>query len=145
MEDQEYNIVVNRPIGEVFAYLDDVESESQWQPNLREAEKTPPGPSTVGTTKRYVSQFLGKRIENTYEVIEMGPGWRVVYRTTPDSSIEATSEVRCEPEGDGTRVTMVVTARPGGALRLVPKKLIEKASREEMAESLERLKALLEA
>ena len=145
MDNQEYSIVVARPIGEVFAYLDDVESEREWQPNLREVQKTPPGPSAVGTKKRYVSQFLGKRIENTYEVIEMGPGWRIVYRTTPDSFVEATSEVRCEPEGDGTRVTMVVTARPGGALRLVPKKLMEKASVEELRDSLERLKALLEA
>ena len=144
MEAQEFSVVIQRPLSEVFAYLDDVEVEMEWQPNLREVEQIPPGPSVVGSKKRYVSEFMGKRVENTYEVVEMGPGWRVVYESTPDSALDATTEIRCEEVGTGTRVTMVVTGRPKGALRLLPKALLEKTSRDELEASLKRLKARLE-
>lgn len=145
MESQSFTIVINRPISEVFAYMDDIEREREWQPKLQEVEQIPPGPSSIGTKKRYTSVFMKKRVENTYEVTEMGPGWRIVYRTMPGSSLEATNEVTCESVDSGTRVTIVVTAEPAGAFRLVPKRVLEKASREELEESLERLKACLEA
>lgn len=144
MEAQEFTLVIRRPVSEVFAYLDDIEREREWQPNLREVEQVPPGPSSVGTRKRYVSEFMGKRVENTYEVVEMGPGWRVVYRSTPDSALDATTEVRCEADGESTRVTMRVSGRPTGALRLLPARLVEKTSRDELVASLERLKNVLE-
>ena len=144
MERQQYAIVIDRPVADVFAYMDDVDREHEWQPNLREAEQIPPGPTAVGTRKRYVSDFMGKRVENTYEVIELEAGRRVVYRTTRDSSIDATSEVICEPVPGGTRVTMFVEGKPTGLLRFVPKKLMEKVYQEELAASLKQLKARLE-
>ena len=145
MEGQQYTIVIDRPVADVFAYMDDVHREREWQPNLREAEQTPPGPTAVGTQKRYVSDFMGKRVENTYEVVELEAGRRVVYKTTRGSSIDATSEVRCEPVGGGTRVTMFVQGKPAGVLRFVPKKVMEKVYQAELAASLDRLKARLEA
>ena len=87
MEAQEFSVVIQRPLSEVFAYLDNIDEEMTWQPNPREVEQIPPGPSVVGSKKRYVSEFMGKRVENTYEVVEMGPGWRVVYQSTPDSTL----------------------------------------------------------
>ena len=145
MERQERSIVIGRPAAEVFAYMDDIEREPEWQPALREVEQTPPGATRVGSKKRYVSEFLGKRVENTYEVVALEAGRRVVYRTTPDSSVEATSEVLCEPVEGGTRVTMRVEGRPGGILRFVPRALLAKAWQEELDAALSRVKARLEA
>ncbi len=145
MSEQSKSIDINRPIGIVFEYLDDVDREHEWQPHLEAAQKDPPGPSQVGTRKRYVSSFLGRRTENTYVVQEMGPGWRIVYATTPDSSVDATSEIVCEATPDGTRVTMAVEASPRGALRLVPSASLEKAARDQLESMLTRLKERLEA
>ncbi len=38
------SIVIRRPVSEVFAYMDDVSREIEWQPNLQFAEKHPEGP-----------------------------------------------------------------------------------------------------
>ncbi len=145
MSRQSASIDIKRPIAEVFAYLDDIASERVWQPNLRVAEQEPPGPTVVGTRKRYVSQFLGREVDNTYEVTELDPGRRVVYETQRGSSIEARSEILCEPTDTGTRVTMFITGKPKGVLRFIPAKLLEAAYREELSATLSRLKATMES
>jgi uncharacterized membrane protein len=34
--DLESSIVINKPVKEVFAYMDDIEKEHVWQPHLKE-------------------------------------------------------------------------------------------------------------
>jgi carbon monoxide dehydrogenase subunit G len=125
--------------------MDDVTREHEWQPSLLEASQDPSGPTRVGTRKRYVSEFLGKRVENTYEAIEVDPGRRVVYRTTRESTLQATSEVEWADEGTGTRVTLSVDGRPTGVLRFVPRSMIEEASLRQLRDTLRRLKEHLES
>jgi uncharacterized membrane protein len=139
------SVTVHRPRPEVFTYMDDVAREREWQPSLLEASQDPSGPTRVGTRKRYVSEFLGKRVENTYEAIEVDPGRRVVYRTTRDSTLQATSEVEWADEGTGTRVTLSVDGRPTGVLRFVPRGIIEEASLRQLRDTLRRLKECLES
>lgn len=139
------SITVFRPRAEVAAYMDDVSRESEWQPSLLEARQHPPGPTRVGTRKHYVSEFLGKRVENTYEAVEVEPGRRVVYKTTKDSTLQATSEVEWADEGEATRVTLSVDGRPTGVLRFVPKALVEEASLRQIRDALRRLKECLES
>ncbi len=145
MSRQSASIVIRRPPDEVFAYMDDVAREHEWQPNLRSAEQVPPGPTALGTRKVYVSRFMGREVGNTYVVAELDPGRRVVYRTEKGSSIEARSEVRCEPEGSGTRVTMFLEGKPKGFLKLVPQRALEFAYRDELEATLQRVKDRLEA
>ena len=47
MSRQSASIMIERPPAEVFAYMDDVSREKEWQPNLRSAEQEPPGPTEV--------------------------------------------------------------------------------------------------
>lgn len=37
----EDSIVINRPVEEVFAYMDDIDKEHEWQPYLKEWSQTP--------------------------------------------------------------------------------------------------------
>ncbi len=141
---QELSIVIERPLDDVFAYMDDVEREREWQPNLRKATREPDGPTKVGTRKRYVSEFMSRSVENTYVTTVFEPGRRVVYETTPDSAIKATSEFRWEAVPEGTRVTMSLEATPTGFLRLVPRAVLEGLYREELTTTLDRLKECLE-
>jgi len=141
---QSATIVIQRPPAEVFAYMDDVNREREWQPNLQIAEIDPPGPTAIGSRKRYVSRFLGKDVTNTYVVTELEPGRRVVYETEAGSTIDARSEILCEAEGAGTKVTMFVDGKPKGVLRFVPRAVLETAYRDELNTTLGRLKARLE-
>jgi len=145
MSRQTDSIHIDRAPREVYEYMDDVSREGEWQPNLRAAHQDPPGPSRVGTKKRYVSEFLGREVENTYVVLEVEPGRRLVSETTRDSAAGLRTEVLWEADGGGTRVTMSVEGRPRGFLRLTPRTVLEAAYRKELSSSLRRLKERLEA
>ncbi len=142
---RETSIVIARTPGDVFAYMDDVSREREWQPNLRSASREPDGPTRVGTRKRYESEFMGRRIVNTYVTKEFEPGQRVVYETTSDSAIRARSEIRWEAVAGGTRVSMSIDATPTGLLRLVPRAVLEGVFRDEVTATLHRLKEVLES
>ena len=144
MSRQSASILIRRSPHEVFTYMDDASREHEWQPNLRSAEQDPPGPTQVGTRKKYVSRFMGREVKNTYVVTELDPGRRIVCRTERDSAIEARSEVTWEPEGPGTRVTMTIQGKPKGFLKFVPKRALELAYREELEAALRRVKDRLE-
>ena len=138
------SIVIAQPPPAVYAYMDDISREHEWQGHLVEASQTPPGPTQVGSRRRYVSEFMGKRLQNTYVVQELDRGHRVVCRSTDDSAISAMSVLTGSPEGNGTRVSMALEGEAGGALRFVPSRMIEAAFKKEVDSALARLKALLE-
>lgn len=140
----QYQIVIGRSVSEVFAYMDDVEREKDWQPGIKEAHKDPPGPTAVGTRKRYVSEFLGRSVRNTYVTSAFEPDKRVVYETTPDSAMKARVELTFQAEGSGTRVTMEVQSKPTGVLRFIPRALLEGTARKELERSFALLKKELE-
>jgi len=142
---QSASIIIARSPDDVFAYMDDIAREHEWQPNLKFAEQNPPGPTRVGTRKRYKNQFMGRDVENTYKVTLLEPGRRVICETEKGSAVDARSEILCEAVGDGTKVTMSITGTPKGVLRFVPSALLEVAYREEMNAALSRLKTQLES
>jgi uncharacterized membrane protein len=138
------SIVIHRPPAVVYAFMDDVSREREWQPHLRDAWQEPPGPSRVGTRKSYRSQLLGKTLENTYVVGELEPGRRMVQRTTADSAMDARVEIRWEEVPDGTRVTLESQAKPRGLLRFMASSILESTARGELQAALRRLKQRLE-
>lgn len=144
MPRREESVFVARPVEEVFAYMEDIGHEPEWQPHLVEAEQTPPGPTEVGSRRRYVSELLGKPLENTYVVTEYVRNRRVVCETTSDSVLRATSDIRWEAVEGGTRVTMILDGKAGGPLRFVPRPLLEAAFEKELRGALRRLKERLE-
>jgi carbon monoxide dehydrogenase subunit G len=141
----EHQIVIGCPVSVVFAYMDDVSREGEWQPGISEARKDPPGPTAVGTRKHYVSEFMGRRIENTYVTRVFEPNEHVVYETTSDSVLQARAELRWQTIGSGTRVTMGFEGKVGGPLRFVPQRMLEGLYRKELENSLRLLKERLES
>lgn len=144
MPSSEQDIVIRRPPDVVFAYMDDVAREREWQPSLREASQEPDGPTRVGTRKRYVSDFLGRRVENTYVAVEVDPGRRVRYESTRDSSVDATMEVTWAAVPEGTRVSLRIDGRPKGVLRFLPKAVLQEAWESQLRTTLARLRECLE-
>lgn len=141
----EESIVIQCPVEEVFRYMQDIHREQEWQPNLREAEQTPDGEPRVGTVRRYVSEFMGRRFENVYVNTVYEPNHKVAYKTAPESDAQAVGEVIWENVEGGTRVTMRVEADVGGLLRFVPNHLIASVAKKELLDTLTRVKSLLEA
>lgn len=140
----QHHVVVNAPVDRVFSYMDDVAREKEWQPGIMQAFKEPAGETSVGTRKRYISEFMGKRIENIYVTKVFEPNERVTYESTPDSVIRATVDLRFESLAEGTKVTMAVRGKPTGVLRFIPQGMLEGAFRKELEGSLRLLKKQLE-
>jgi uncharacterized membrane protein len=139
------SILIDRALGDVFAYMNDVSREHEWQPQLRDAEQIPAGPTRVGTRRRYESEFLGKRLKNTYIVRVYEPEVRVVLESTSDSAVQARTEILWQTSGDATRVTMSMEGTPSGVLRFVPRAVLESAFAKEIRDALRRLKQRLES
>ena len=139
-----HQVFIESPVSRVFSYMDDVSREREWQPAIIEADKTPPGDTAVGTRKRYVSEFMGRRIENTYVTTVFEPNVGVSYETTPDSVLRAKVDLHFEPSGAGTRVTMAFEGKPTGPLRFIPKSVLESVYQKEFKSTLSLLKQRLE-
>jgi hypothetical protein len=140
----EHQVVIASPVSRVFAYMDHVSREREWQPSIIEAHKDPPGETAVGTRKRYVSEFMGRRIENTYVTTLFEPDERVLYETMPGSVLRAKVELHFESAGAGTKVTMAFKGKITGPLRFIPQGLLEGAYRKELESTLTLLKQRLE-
>lgn len=140
----ERSVIIRRSVPDVFSYMDDIDREHEWQPNLRAASQEPRGPVGVGTLKRYTTVFMKQERQNVYRVTEYEMYAHVVYESTPESATNATSDVRWDQVPDGTKVTMTIDATPGPALKLVPKRVLEKATTQELERVLEKLRVVLE-
>ena len=66
----ECSVVINRPIEEVFSFMSNLENNPQWVSGVLETKLTSPGPMAAGSTGTDMRQFLGRRIESTWEVTE---------------------------------------------------------------------------
>ena len=140
----ERSVTIRRPVQIVFDYMQDIEREGDWQPNLLEAEQTPAGPPAVGTRRRYVSRFMGRRIRNEYVYTEYEPNRRVAYRSTSRSDTQAAGEVVWKETAAGTEITMRFTIRPTGFLRFVPGSVLTSLAEKELDATLANLRTRLE-
>ncbi len=145
MPSHEASIFIRRPLADVFAYMDNISHEREWQPKLVEAEQEPPGPTRVGSRRRYVSHFMGKRLVNTYVVKVYEINRRIICESTPDSVLRATTDIRWEEAEGGTTVTMALEGSASGALKFVPRRILEATFESEVTTALARVKQQLEA
>ena len=112
----EHNQVINRPIEEVFDFVTDIEKAPQWRAGVVESKKLSDEPK-VGARGSEVLQFLGQRIESTYEITEYQPstkfGFKIVSGPIPMEGGYALESV----EG-GTKLAFTIQGDAGGFFKL---------------------------
>ncbi len=143
MERIETSVVINRPVKEVFAFLEDPANDPQWQSGLLEAEYTSEGPLGVGTTAREVRKLLGRRIESTYEITEYEPDSKMALKTT-SGPIPIEQSASFEAVEEGTKVTLVGEFEPGGFFKLA-EPIVGRVAKRQFEADVANLKELLEA
>ena len=145
----EANVVIKRPVDEVFAFMDDPANEPLWQPSTTSSEYVTEGPVRVGTKGRSVSRELGRTetIEWTITAYEHN---RLMASDIQMGDFRLRSKWRYESVPEGTRV--VRTEEPIGDLDTLasvfgrlPQPLILRVRQGEIETELQNLKRLLEA
>ena len=136
---------VDRPAGEVFAFLEEVENNTRWLRGMESCSWTTPPPVRVGSRYRQRARFLGKRIETSFEVTVHRPGELVTISSREGSSFPLTVTRRVEALDAGRcRVTETVDSDPSGFYRFA-EPLLRRLVQRNIQHDYRRLKALLEA
>jgi len=110
------NIVINRPLEEVFSFLSNLENNMKWRSGMIKAEKVSEGPIGVGTTYRVINNFFGRRAEGQAEVTEYELNRK--YATMNKSGLRIKTQRTFESVEGGTRVTFAVETELGGFFKL---------------------------
>jgi uncharacterized protein YndB with AHSA1/START domain len=134
-------MVIARPIGEVFAFLADAENDPKWRPGVLDIERM----SGTGVGTRYrqgVKGPGGRRLAADIEITEYEPDRAIGFRATsgpvrPEGRYELTA-------ADGaTRVRFELRADLGGLKRLMGP-MVKKTMESEVG-ALASLKRVLES
>ena len=109
-------VVIERPIDEVAAYVMDPANEPEWMPAIAESRPLTDGPMAPGTKVRRVAKFLGRRFSYTPEVIAYEPPSLLVMRA--DRPFEMDITYRLEAVSRGTRMSVRLAGGGSGFFRL---------------------------
>jgi uncharacterized protein YndB with AHSA1/START domain len=130
-------VAIDRPIEQVFAFVANAETASQWREEIVDVRRTTTaGPIGVGTTYQALHTHLGERAASTLEIIEYEPNRKVSFEglTGPDRFRDSYA---FQSVGASTRITFGFDlATQGHGTRSVSNR---------QAADLSKLKLLLEA
>ncbi len=136
-------IVISRPITVVSEYAADPSNAPHWYVNIKAVEWKSPAPLRVGSLVAFVAQFMGKRLEYTYEIADYVPGERLTM-TTAQGPFPMTTTYTWTAVGDGaTNMTLRNYGEPAGFSKLAAP-FMSRAMRRANRKDLQALKRLLE-
>src|SRR4249919_569208 len=137
-------IEIDRPRDEVAAFAADPSNATAWYERINGVEWNSAKPIGVGSKIVFVAQFLGRRVDFTYEVTALVPGERFVMSTAEGPFPMETTYVWEDSAAGGTRMSLRNQGQPKGLSRLA-KPFVVSAMRRANRNDLKRLKAVLEA
>ncbi|MFD7080477.1 SRPBCC family protein [Streptomyces sp. NPDC002181] len=141
----EATVEIDRPVGEVFAYLADGRNDPQFSPRVQEISKTPDGPTAVGTVFRSTVKDAGMKTGREFRITGFEP--EKLVRWTEQSKNLVTAEGGYDFEalpGGRTRVRIFNTLEGHGFGKLLVG-LAASAARKDAPDFGRRIKAAAEA
>jgi len=140
----ESEIVIDRPLHEVVAFVDDCNNDPLWQTSVLESEKVSEGPIGVGTVYRTKEKFLGRVIYQTWEVVERnedGSFWRARATLGP---FQMGTSMRFSPDNGGTRIVRTLDVDVGHFFK-VASPIVARVIKRELDMDFATLKDILES
>ena len=135
--------VIERPADAVAAYAADPTNAPEWYANIESVKwETDPKVDT-GAKVAFVARFLGRRLEYTYELVDVEPGARLVMRTAQGPFPMETTYTWTPVSPTATRMTLRNRGEPAGFSKLAAP-LMAPAMRRANRKDLAKLKAILE-
>jgi uncharacterized membrane protein len=137
----EMAVHIDRPVGEVFAYMSDLTNVPEWNSMIEEASASE-SPIKIGTQVHLRQRVLGRRLDTTMTIVEHEPNKRIAYSF--DKPLAGRGIETYEPEDQGTRLVQVMEAEAGGFFRIAEPIAARIFQRQQQA-NLEAVKEILEA
>ena len=138
----EGEIVINRPVEEVFDFVADERNEPRYNPRMRRADQLTEGPIGVGTRFRAQTVSMGRPVEMVIEFT----GYQRPRRLSESvhmASMELQGGLTFDPVPDGTRMRWSWELQPRGILKLMSP-LVARMGRSQEQRIWTGLKRLLE-
>jgi len=139
-----HSIVIDRPAGEVFAYLDQLDRHGEWQDSLLSAKVETEGPTRVGTRVVERRKVPGGARDIPYEITEHEPPRKASFRGTA-GPVRPVGTVTVDPVGESrSRMALELDLEGHGIGKLFAP-LARRQAAKEVPASHEKLKQLLES
>lgn len=142
----EVSVAINRDVGDVFAFLSQMENMAIWEPDTIAHLQTSEGPMDVGTMTRWQMRFLGRSMTWTHVVSEFEPNRKITLKST-SGPFRFDAQLSCAPTEAGTEVTWLGEAERGlgGIFGRLAEPLVVAIFRRQQLGHLRQLKDLLES
>ena len=139
----EHEVVIERPLEEVFGYVSDPSRVPEWQSGVLEVRKDGDEPMRAGLRWREVRTFMGRRVEGTLEATAYEPNTEFALRVV-SGPIPLRVRQRFESTDGGTRISIVAEGEPGGVFKF-GERLVRRAAERQLKGDFAKLKDVLEA
>lgn len=142
MKEIKAEVLIKRPLDEVWALLTEVEKTPLWQQNLSEAHHVRGTRGEVGCQTEYLATFLGTKFRFITEVMELVRPRHLVVKSM-NAPFPLEWHWNLDPVAEGTRLTMLLKGDPGHYFKFTQSLVLGVAHRS-CQHSLDTLRDILE-
>jgi carbon monoxide dehydrogenase subunit G len=140
----EQTVHIDRPPSEVFDFVLDLSNHPRVAAGIKAVRGVEDGPLTLGRRYGQTSTILGQTVDVAVEVTSCERPRELTLKTV-SGLVPITRTFRLDAPSEGaTDLTLAVDAELGKGMRLMAP-MVERTARDQIASTLERLKAELEA
>ena len=135
------SVTINRPLGDVFAFVANGENATKFRPGVLDVQHVS-GDGVSAVYRQGVKGPGGRRIPADYEVTAFEPNRRIAFHAIA-GPVRPSGEYRFEASGDQTKVDFSLEAEVTGWKRLVMGRAVQSTMDAEIG-TLQSLKRILE-
>lgn len=106
--------VIEAPVEQISAYAANPDNAPAWYVNIKSAKRLTEGEWGLGAQVAFTAQFMGRKLEYTYEVVEWEPRHKLVMRTADGPFPMETTYTWEAIDAGKTRMTLRNAGKPSG-------------------------------
>ncbi len=138
----EYSTLIQRPLGEVFAFVTCYENDPEWSTIIVESAQTTPGSVKVGTRVRRSARIMGRKLASNAEIVEFTRNAKSCLKSISGAVPQLETRLFQSVE-NGTLLTFVVEGELANLFKL-NKNTLARVLQRQIETDLDNLKDLLE-